>query len=247
MPFCVFYPQDRRANLSNLERCDRIKKSLLEVLILFYPLAGRVKENLYIDCNDEGVLYAESKANCQLSEFLENPILAELDKFLPYELVDVNELALAIQVIIFNCGGLVIGLIFNHKVSDACSFFFFLNSWAAIARGISDIQIPRFEFATLFPPETSRIFVPTRGKHKIVIKRFVIDASSIVALRAKYSTDNNSIANPRPTCVEALSTFIWSRYHDTIGLTNKLFQANKQKQWLNCWFQRSNDRITISG
>lgn len=80
-----------------------------------------------------------------------------------------NELALAIQVTIFNRGGMVIGLIFNHKVSDACSFCFFLNSWAAITRGISDIQIPRFEFATLFPPETSPIIVPTRGKHKIVI------------------------------------------------------------------------------
>ena len=91
-------------------------------------------------------------------------------------------------------------------------FFFFLNSWAAIARGISDIQIPQFEFATLFPPKTLPIFDPTNGKHKIVIKRFAFDATSIVALRAKYSTDNNNIANPRPSCVEALSAFIRSRY-----------------------------------
>ncbi|KAK7829855.1 vinorine synthase, partial [Quercus suber] len=147
MPFCVFYPQDRRANLSNLERCDWIKKSLSEVLTLFYLLAGRVKVNLYIDCNDEGVLYVESKANCQLSEFLENPIPTEVNKFLPIQ-------ALAIQVTTFNCGRM----------------------------------------------------------HKIVIKRFVYDASSIVALRAKYSTDNNNIANPRPSHMEVLSAFIWSRY-----------------------------------
>ena len=100
MPFCVFYPQDRRANLSNLELCDRIKKSLSEVLTLFYPLARCVKVNLYIDCNDEGILYLEYKANCQLSEFLENPIPAELDKFLPIQ-------ALAIQVTTFNCGRVV--------------------------------------------------------------------------------------------------------------------------------------------
>lgn len=37
-----------------------------------------------------------------------------------------------------------------------------------------------------------------------------------MALRAKYSTDNDSIPNPRPTRVEVLSAFIWSRYLPTI-------------------------------
>ena len=86
----MFLSQDRRANLRNLERCDRIKKSSSEVLTLFYPLAGWVKVNLYIDCNDEGVLYVESKANCQISEFPENPIPAKLDKFLPIQALAVT-------------------------------------------------------------------------------------------------------------------------------------------------------------
>ena len=217
MPFLLFYPNEANNanNHSNLERCEVIKKSLSEALTRFYPLAGRVKQNLYVDCNDEGVQYVEAEANCRLSEFLEDPMPAEFNKFLPFELDDVNELALAVQVTTFNCGGMVIGLVFAHKVSDACSFFVFLNSWAAIARGSSDdIPPPRYESAAFFPPETSHGFGAHMGseKNKTMIKRFVFDAAAIAALRAKYNTDNKDIENPRPSRVEALSSFIWSRF-----------------------------------
>jgi shikimate O-hydroxycinnamoyltransferase len=211
MPFVLFYSHESSTNLSNLERHDRFKKSLSEVLTHFYPLAGRVKEKLYVDCNDEGVHYVEAKAECKLSEFLEDPIPNELNKFLPFELDAVNGLAIAVQITSFNCGGMVIGLVFDHKVSDACSFFLFLKSWVAIARGSSDITIPQFESATLFPPEV----LPSSNrveKNKVVLKIFVFDASAIADIRAKYSTDNMKIEHPRPTRMEALSTFIWSRF-----------------------------------
>jgi len=45
-----------------------------------------------------------------------------------------------------------------------------------------------------------------------VVKRFVFDAPAIADLRAKYSANNKNIENPRPTRMEALSTFIWSRF-----------------------------------
>ena len=215
MPFVLFYPKDGTANYSNLERHDVIKKSLSQTLTRFYPLAGRVKENLYVDCNDEGVHYVEAKANCKLSEFLEDPSPAEDNKFLPFELDDVNELALAVQVTTFNCGGMVLGLLFAHKVSDASSFFLFLNSWAAIARGCGDdIPPPQFDSAKFFPPVTSPTFDASRGveKDKLVIKRFVFDATAIAAFRAKYNTDDKNIEYPHTTRVEALSTFIWSRF-----------------------------------
>ena len=128
MPFVLFYPHDASANLSNEQLHDQLKKSLSEVLTLFYPLAGRVKEKLYVDCNDEGVHYVEAKAECKLSEFLDDLIPDELDKFLPFELDAVNGLAIAVQVTFFNCGGMVVGLVFDHKVMDACSFFFFVKS-----------------------------------------------------------------------------------------------------------------------
>ncbi|KAM3706135.1 hypothetical protein ACJW30_03G132600 [Castanea mollissima] len=208
MPFVLFYPHDASANLSNIEHHERLKESLSKVLTRFYPLAGRVKEKLYVDCNDEGVHYVEAKASCKLSEFLEDPIPNQFNKFLPFELDGVNGIAIAVQVTSFNSGGIVIGIVFDHKVLDACSFFMFLRSWAAIARGYTDIAIPRFESATFFPPETSLSPKKMIKDNNIVLKRFVFDASAIADLRAKYSTNNKNMENPRPTRMEALSTFI---------------------------------------
>ena len=69
MPMVIFYPKQSDANLSNIEQSDRIKKSLSDALTRFHMLAGRVKDNLYIDCNDEGVHYVEAKAKCKLLNF----------------------------------------------------------------------------------------------------------------------------------------------------------------------------------
>ncbi|KAL0004436.1 hypothetical protein SO802_011997 [Lithocarpus litseifolius] len=81
---------------------DQIQLPVYMPLILFYPKveARRVKGNLYIDCNNEGVHYMEAEAKCKLSEFLENPNPAELNKFLPYELDHPNELPIAVQGLI---------------------------------------------------------------------------------------------------------------------------------------------------
>ncbi|KAF5443018.1 hypothetical protein F2P56_035615 [Juglans regia] len=227
MPLVLFYPRDSNAHLNNIDCQDNIKTSLSKALTLFYPMAGRVKDNSHVDCNDEGVHYVEAKTNCNLSEFLEDPNLVELNKFLPYELDDVNEVALAVQVTSFSCGGIVIGLVFAHKVSDASSFFSFLNTWSALACGSNDITNPRFESAMIFPPETFPSYSPSRGiaKNKIVLKRFVFDSSAISALRAKYSTNNTSIEYPRPTRVEALSAFIFDHFLAATGAdadTNKV-------------------------
>jgi len=215
MPFLLFYPRDAVANLSNKERQSRIKQSLSEALTRFYPLAGRVKDNDHVDCNDEGVHYVEAKAACKLSEFLEDPNPAEHNKLLPYELDDVSEVALAVQLTTFHCGGIVIGLAFAHKVLDASSFFLFLSSWAAIARGSSNVATPQFESATIFQPVPVPTFTLPRGspgKDKIAVKRFVFEGSAIAALRDKYSTDDTSIEYPRPTRVEALTAFIYNRF-----------------------------------
>lgn len=94
MPFVMFYPRDADSDILNSvrDRQDRIKKSLSKALALFYPLAGRVKDNSHIECNDEGAHYVEAKANCTLSKFLEDPNPSELIKFLPFDLDDENEL-----------------------------------------------------------------------------------------------------------------------------------------------------------
>ncbi|KAF2286552.1 hypothetical protein GH714_017631 [Hevea brasiliensis] len=171
MPLVLFYP--REINTNNKERCDLIKKSLSEALTHFYPLAGRVIDNMYIDCNDEGAHFVEACAKCTLSDILQNPNPSDLNKLLPYELDHVKDLAAVFQVTFFECGGMAIGFGMSHK------------------------------------PRTGIM------KDNIVTKRFVFDASTIAALRAKYSDDSSSRSPRRPTRVEALSAFIWSRFMAT--------------------------------
>ncbi|KAF2286553.1 hypothetical protein GH714_017634 [Hevea brasiliensis] len=112
------------------------------------------------------------------------------------------------QVTYFKCGGLAVAFGSSHKVGDALSQFTFLKSWAAIAQGDTDVAIPSFDTSTLFPPKNLSGFEPRNVIVKdVVTKRFVFDASTIAALRAKYSNNGS-----RTTRVEALSVFIWSRF-----------------------------------
>lgn len=98
-----------------------VKKSLAETLSYYYPLAGRFKDVHYsIECSDEGVVYMEAQANFNLSEFLENPDIPFLNKFLPCNgnclQPCYNQPLLALQTTTFECGGIAIGVCMLHKV-----------------------------------------------------------------------------------------------------------------------------------
>ncbi|KAG5520713.1 hypothetical protein RHGRI_033333 [Rhododendron griersonianum] len=227
MPLVLFYPRDVNDNLDNSEKSSHLKKSLSDALTRFYPLAGRMVDNLYVDCNDEGVPYVEAEAKSRLSEVISDPIPGEMNQFLPCELDDVRDLLLVIQVTFFACGGMAVAVGISHKIADALSLFMFINGWAAgaTAHGDTDILVPQFESATIFPPMDTTGFTPSTGiaKSDIVTKRFVFTASKISTLREKFSKNNTTTeggelgnyynSSRRPTTrVEALSAFIWTRF-----------------------------------
>lgn len=189
MPLVMFYPKQHEAAASNLEQCKKIKTSLSDALSVYYPLAGRIKDNAFIDCNDEGVLFVEAKSSCHLSDILDNPNPNNHNKFIPLELDDANELPAMAQITYLECGGLVVSIGMSHKIGDALSFFMFLNCWAAMARGETDIISPKFDSAALFPPKDVSSFQPRTGivKENLVSRRFVFDASAIEAIRAIFT------------------------------------------------------------
>ncbi|CAL5374848.1 unnamed protein product [Camellia sinensis] len=215
LPLIFYYPLgfEDNSRATNLKRSNQLKKSLADVLTKFYPLAGRVKKNLYIECNDEGVLYLEAQVNCQLSQIIgQQPINphVELNKLLPFDrLNDAGDVLLAIQVTVFKCGGMAIGMCFSHKIADGLSTSTFANSWASAARaGHSNMVCPRLDSATYFPPRDMSCYNIKTGmtEEKMVSKRFLFNASAISTLKDKYA---NEI---QPTRVEALSAFVWSRF-----------------------------------
>ncbi|MBA0711544.1 hypothetical protein Golax_010712 [Gossypium laxum] len=201
----LFYPATTNAQTYNF------KLSVSQALTRFYPLAGRIKNNSIVDCNDEGIPFKEAQVKCRLSDFLRDPLPQQLNKLYPFPLDDAAELPMGIQFNTFLCGGIGIGVCVSHKIGDALSFFTFLNTWAAIARGdTKNVVLPELVSAKLFPPRNVSVPEPVMEKSEkdIATKRLVFSASKIEEIRAKYAVDHEI----RPSRIEALSAFIWSRF-----------------------------------
>ncbi|KAI3949243.1 hypothetical protein MKW92_021998 [Papaver armeniacum] len=238
------------ANVDAVELCGSLKKSLSETLTRFYPLAGKIKDNLTIECDDYGAYYLETRVDCQLSEVLTYPEANTLKKFLPsYDLhfrsgssgsatsneLDLKDLMqLVIQVNVFDCGGIAIGISMCHKIGDLASMTTFLNSWARTSRrGTSstaddqEMVTPYFYSASLFPPKKTLASCPFKklsARNKHVTRRFVFDASRIAALKAKAT---NPIYVKNPTRVESVTALIW-KCVSRVGITKSSEFATRQ-------------------
>ncbi|GJZ38543.1 shikimate O-hydroxycinnamoyltransferase-like protein [Tanacetum coccineum] len=124
-----------------------LNASLSRALALYYPLAGEIlwnadaREN-QIHCNNRGVDFVEAVADVQLKELnLYNPDESIEGKLMPKKLHGV----LAIQVTELNCGGIVIGCMFDHRAADGYSANMFISSWADITRSETPSMLPSFD------------------------------------------------------------------------------------------------------
>ncbi|XP_061365005.1 stemmadenine O-acetyltransferase-like [Gastrolobium bilobum] len=212
VPVVLFYTASDVSVLGNDIKMisDKLKSSLSNVLTLYYPFCGILKDNSTVECNDEGVLYIESKVPKELSNILKNPQAHEINELFPFDLynpeVDHKKPIrnMAVQLNEFSCGGIGLGVCFSHKIADASTMSSFLNAWSAKARGDSNIVAPQMEAALLFPPMNIEIDI-TRGVagHKnIVTKRFIFNGKNISKLRDKLGC-------LKPTRVEAVTALIW--------------------------------------
>ncbi|KAL3510454.1 hypothetical protein ACH5RR_029855 [Cinchona calisaya] len=219
-PLVFFYPNNQSSNITDIisERRQRLKQSLSETLVPFYPLAGRIKDNLEIRCNDEGVYYVEARTNIQLSEFLRKPKNQMIHHLLPFhpgsiELLSKTYLVM-IQINIFSCGGIAIGIYTSHKIVDGLSRLTFLKAWAATARNESSQQVhPSFISSSVFLPDpnlsnylSSDFCISPKEKHNFVTNRFVFDHSALTLLKSK-------VANSA-TPVKVVMGILWKSFID---------------------------------
>ncbi|XP_021834177.1 BAHD acyltransferase At5g47980-like [Prunus avium] len=226
LPLLLFYPNNISDDVVNnidrkslfAERSKLLKTSLSEALTQFYPFAGEFEYNVSISCNDHGAGFIESQVNCPISKILENPDFEIIKHLLPTAIQSKQSEAghlLLVQVNLFECGGLTIGVSISHKVADASMLSTFIKSCATIALGSASIASDQVllpaEFgvaATLFPPQdvfNSPQPIMELIKDNCITKRFVFDASKIAALKSKAA----SAAVPNPTRVEVVSALIW--------------------------------------
>ncbi|KAJ8529908.1 hypothetical protein K7X08_036743 [Anisodus acutangulus] len=193
------------------ERCDKLQKSLAETLTKFYPLAGRFREDeLSVHCNDEGVEYVETKVNADLAEFLhQGPKSELLNDLLPT--YKPSSPLLLVQVNIFNCGGLVMGINISHILADGFTLGTFVKEWTRISQtGTTEGSLPSFgRLPSLFPSRVlsgTYISPPSDKCPKIVTRRFVFDALAIAKLKERI---NSNATFTRPTRVVVVMSLIW--------------------------------------
>ena len=215
-----FYPNmnDVNSNSITKTRTDHLKKSLSETLNIYYPLSGRVKDNLFIDSFNEGVPSIEAQVNCCLFDFLKHFEIESLNHFLPfqpYSKEDMNAPLMSIQVSRFTCGGMAVGFSASHKLVDGATFKAFLTALTFISRGdCNDVKQPDFEQASLlFPPRNSlpqnhlslmETLWFTEGNY--ITRRFVFNPKAIAMLRAKAKAGR---PDAKPTRIQTLTCFIW--------------------------------------
>ncbi|KAH6777581.1 hypothetical protein C2S52_006954 [Perilla frutescens var. hirtella] len=209
--------------IPNSQKSNLLKKSLSETLSRFYPLAGRLIDNLYVDCNDRGTPFFEAEANCDLSQVITNPDPENMKKFLPYKLNESQDICMAVQATYFHCGGLAVGLLISHKIADASSLTLFSNTWSAVSRNGDGggVPFPKFDGATYFPPHDVSGFSPsTEGmmKEELTTRIFTFPAAKISVLRERFSGGSGGLPGRRPSRVEALSAFIWTRFISATGV-----------------------------
>ncbi|CAA3002534.1 spermidine hydroxycinnamoyl transferase-like [Olea europaea subsp. europaea] len=149
-PTIYFYRNNDK--LDNGDAIGVLKDSLSKVLVLFYPLAGRLKwsgeggSRVELHCNSRGVPIHEAVSEATVEDFGDFTPTPEIQALIPS--VDyttpIDEIPLVIvQLTRFKCGGVSIGLGVSHVMADGPSALHFVDEWAKIARGAEPI-IPPF-------------------------------------------------------------------------------------------------------
>ncbi|XP_019187129.1 PREDICTED: vinorine synthase-like [Ipomoea nil] len=221
-PIVLYYPNldPSYAHHRVLERLLLLKRSLAETLTRFYPLAGVIKDDdeLSVHCNDHGAFCVTAKVNRRLGEFLGRPELEFISEFLPCRPCFSGSLAgtttrpvTSVQINVFVCGGVAIGLCVSHKIVDGFGLSSFLRSWAGTACAAKEIVFPSFVGSSLFPAEdlwlrdaSMAMWGSLFKTGKCVTKRFLFDSSAITRLKTMAAATVR-----RPTQVEVVSACIW--------------------------------------
>ncbi|RDX80999.1 Vinorine synthase, partial [Mucuna pruriens] len=223
IPFLFFYSRNDSDSQDQTFKISKLKKSLPKVLCRYYPLAGTFRDQVSIDCNDQGVSLLVTRLTCNLSSILLNPTEASLNPLFADELQwkAFNSYLVAIQINCFACGGMAISVCMCHKAGDAATLSNFVNDWATLNREQEDeftllpFPVPGASFfpqgdLPLFP---EIVFVP----NDIVCRRFVFEGPKIDSLKATVSSHN--VRNP--TRVEVVSALIYKRAVSALGLSFK--------------------------
>lgn len=211
VPIVLFYSAPEPDQIfDHMNIYEKLKTSLSECLGCFYPLAGRIQGDEHAVDLGQGAVFVRARVNARLTKLLANPELKLVQQLLPldpYNIKCQNGLVTAIQLNLFDCGGIAIGVCISHKIADGTTLSTFLSSWAANSRGASKMVAPYLNTTTIFPPRDFQVPLPNNliKKENIVTKRFEFDSASLAGLKTKAA---NGSLSKSPTLVEAVTALI---------------------------------------
>ncbi|KAF7819268.1 spermidine hydroxycinnamoyl transferase-like [Senna tora] len=158
-------------NLPSQDAFQTLKHSLHNILVHYYPLAGRLRwiggGRLEVDCNAKGVTLLQAHSPKPLNhygDFKPDHTITDLVPHPDYT-KPMEDIPLIIaQLTSFSCGGLTIGLALSHTMVDGVAAIHFVSSWAKLARGESLLEqdMPFLDRTVLKCPEPLR---PPRFEH----------------------------------------------------------------------------------
>ncbi|KDP26743.1 hypothetical protein JCGZ_17901 [Jatropha curcas] len=207
VPFVFFYAKDTCPDRSHISYL--LKGSLSETLSKYYPLAGRLKDSVTVDCNDEGIEFFETRINCDLSYIFKNPNAETIKILIPNDLEYKDPFLsslVIVQVNFFDCGGMGLTVCISHKIADMATLYSFINNWAAIARNSGKEYIsPLFNLGSLYPPiDLPVMSYEVPEKVKCISRRIIFDFPKIAILKSIIAKEIQD-----PTRVEVVTALIY--------------------------------------
>jgi hypothetical protein len=121
---------------------ETIRRALSRALVPYYPMAGRLAvtgDQLKLACTGEGVAFVGASASCTLQDARlcdRRTVVSVEDLSISYAgQYSEDPPLLLVQVTEFSCGGFVVGVTWNHVLTDGAGMAQFLKAVGEFARG----------------------------------------------------------------------------------------------------------------
>lgn len=254
--YCFKCPPSGRGHEAGA--ADALRDALSRVLVHYHPLAGRLaispEMKLAVDCTGEGVVFVEADAACDLADMGDlstTPDPAALGQ-LVYSIPGAKNILqmppITAQVTRFKCGGFSLGLAMNHCMFDGLGAMEFVNSWAEMARGATELTVPPYldRAAVLRARDPPLISFPHRefeeipdvsgmaalyGDQDLTYRSFCFGPDRLERVRGLAQSQ----AQASFTTFEALSGLVWRARTAALGLapeqqTKLLFAVDARRR-----------------
>jgi shikimate O-hydroxycinnamoyltransferase len=141
---CTFY---YRESLDT----EAVRDSLARTLVRYPTLSGRMERDpdggIGVVCNDAGVLFAEACSELPMPDYgIDRSAKSDLPRYLhrvnPFAVVGHDTPLLTVKITHMRDGGSVLGVTFNHGVTDLSGFMDFLQNWSREHHGLQYQALP---------------------------------------------------------------------------------------------------------